>query len=164
MVPSPSHAAAPQEAHTDVKFVEGCSGEGYWFTWDAVVYPDHTAVPEWGDPSGPIPAAWSPSSPITDPDLGPEYLEENRYGFILLAADRETILFQAFYDVQLDLRRFVLDVTLDCSTIPYRVVEMPNAAMAAPDRDLAPIGLALLALGVIIGAWQEASRRVRTGA
>ena len=127
-------AAVPHGAVTEIQFVDGCSGQGYWFTWDAVLSPDPTEAPGWGEANGFTPIAWGPDQPITDPDGGPSILEEGRYAFLLIGSDRETRLFQAFYGTQGDspLGDFVLRVTLDCKTTPYQVVAAPDTSAPPP--------------------------------
>lgn len=93
---APATAAVPHGAVTDIRFVEGCSGTGYWFTWDAVLDPDPTSAPGWDSPNGFQPVSSGPVAPITDPDGGPSILDRQRYAFLLIGADRETRLFHAF--------------------------------------------------------------------
>lgn len=159
----PVIAAVPQEAYTRIAFVDGCSGHGYLFTWDAVLYPDPTKVPEWKS-GGFHEVTWGPSEPITQPMGGPDILEEGRYGFALLDSSRQTILFRALYGVQFEPRRFVLDVTLDCSTIPYTIVALGDTAMerrATPTRSafVVVVGIGCLAASLALALRTRLARR-----
>jgi len=140
----------PQEAYTRIAFVDGCSGHGYWFSWDAVLHPDPTSMPEWGSPRGYVEVTWGPTAPITQPGLGPSVLEDGRYGFLLLDSSRETVLFRSMYAVQLEPRRFVLDVTLDCSTIPYTIVRLGDTATEPPATPAGPPIAVVVGIGLVV--------------
>lgn len=158
---APAIAAVPQEAYTRVAFAEGCSGHGYWFSWDAVLYPDPTLAPGW-DNRRYHEVSWSPDEPVTIPHGGPDTLEAGRYGFLLLDSSGETVLFRALYGVQLEPRRFVLDVTLDCSTIPYTIVSLGDTAMVpTPSAPGGPPLVVLTGIGCLIGSLILALRRWR---
>jgi len=146
----PVIAAVPQEAYTRIAFAGGCSGHGYWIAWDSIIYPD--PVPSSVSPGALHQVTWSPTKPITQPGIGPEILEEGRYEFLLLDRSRETVLFRGLYAVQLEPRRFVLDVTLDCSTIPYTIVSLGDTAMEKPEGMAGPPLAPTLGVGCLLAA------------
>lgn len=80
------------------------------------------------------------------------YPRGGRYGFLLLDTSRETVLFRALYAVQLEPRRFVLDVTLDCSTIPYTIVRLGDTAMEPPAASAGPPLAVVAGVGLVVGS------------
>jgi len=151
-------AAVEQEVVTTIHFVDGCSGSGYWFMWDAVLDPDPTMAP--GRPQA---VRWGPAAPILIETLGTSILEQNRWAFLLLGEDGETTLFRSFFDAEFEPdRRYVLEVTLDCATTPYQIVGMPNSSTAVPRSPLpTAIGWLLITVAALLGGAKVLRHRER---
>ena len=154
--PSTASAAVEPEANVDIGFVDGCSGSGYWFLWDAVLYPDPLTAPGWESGSGLHPVTWSPEAPIRITAITSGPVEPQRKAFLLLGSDKETRLFQALFQAQPDPGGdFALAATLDCATTPYRIVSTPDSAMAKPSNPMpVAIGWLLVVSAALTGAIQ----------
>jgi hypothetical protein len=146
-LPNPGRAAVEQEATAEIAFTDGCAGQGFYFLWDTSI---HNTLDDAPGADHPPPVTWSDSSPIVNTNPGPSVLANDRLAFVLLAADGHTKLWDGFYVVDAVESRYLLRITLDCSTTPYSIVEMPNSAVP-PRRDPGLIGLGMLVIGLALG-------------
>jgi len=142
---SPVAAATIPVFEAELRFV-GCEGvSGSYFTWSPAWHSTRDAAyAEIVDRGGPDFVTWGATSPLDvwggAPVYPPDTYEESGYAtgdafLVLLAADG-TVVYEAALGVSRPPNReayFALRATLDCSSVPYRAVPMPDAAMPAPD-------------------------------
>lgn len=154
VVATSAMAATEPSAETRVRFADGCEGSGSWFAWDAVLDPDPRNAPGWSG-AGMNAVQWGPGTQLEERVIANTLFENNRWAFVLVAADGETELFRAFYSTQVEPERLlVLDVMLDCSQVPFTVSGLPNSAMSYPVKDFSWAGFGLVALAVIFAIGQ----------
>lgn len=140
----PTTAATIPLFEVALRFV-GCEAvSGSYFTWSPYWHSTRDAAyDEVQTRGGPQSITWGANSPLEVIGGAPVYptgtYEESGYAtgdvlLVLLTADG-TVAYEAFLNVNRPPDRvadFALRATVDCSSVPYRTLSMPDAAMPAP--------------------------------
>lgn len=156
----PTAAATEPEFEVELHFV-GCEDvSGSYFTWSPFWHPSRDAAyADVVSGGGPISVTWGAKSSLDIWGFAPVYppgsYEESGYAtgdsfFVLLSSDGTLVYEAAFgvirpYDA---VPYFALRASIDCSSVPYRSVPMPDAAMPAPDARLL-IGTLMLCVAAV---------------
>jgi len=159
VVSPPIRGAVEPTAEIRVTFSHDCAGRGHWWVWDAVADPDPTDAPGYTD-SAEFEIEWGTGTPIQITTIVGSSLEPNRVAFRMTDA-AGTEVFRTLLAVSAD--RLVLDVTLDCSTIPYSIVSLGDTAMESPTPPVGPPMATVAGIGCLIGTvvvtlWQRSPR------
>ncbi len=152
-------ASTEFEEVIDLRFSADCqSASGFYWQWVVTVEPDRDAALAHAEQYDQlVPVSWGPDEPIHLRTGAAAGFVDQEYRFVLMAADRKTVLLEAPYAVEgggtVDYQ-FVLDATVDCSAVPYTQVASPNTAVRRSIPSALPvIGMLLLATGIGIGVW-----------
>lgn len=134
------YAATITESDTTVRFAAGCNGAGFYTLWNRSLIPDQD---EFLFGSTPEPVNWSATSPI-DVRTGSPAIPGQDLVFLLFDEDM-TLVFDAQYQLiegSDGVPYFRLDVSVDCSVVPYRITDLPDTSLNAGgpgEESLAPL-------------------------
>ncbi|MCC6618879.1 MAG: hypothetical protein IT341_07555 [Chloroflexi bacterium] len=156
--PTAVDGAVEPSAEIRITFKGACAGTGHWWLWDTLLYPDPTGAPGYSE-SDEFAIAWGADAPVRVTTIIGSPLEPQRVAYRITDAAGAEVL-REFLSVVGE--QFVLDLTVDCSTIPYTIVALGDTAMAVPTS--APVGpptVIITGIGCLIGSLALALRRRR---